>query len=183
IIYAHNMRTGAMFAALKGYLGEAFRAAHPLIRYDTLAARGEYRVFAVLELDSASRDDPCYQPIDTRDPEALAALRKALVARHAIIIPEAFPAPGAALLTLSTCDQVASPARLVIMAAEAGGEGERGGGGNQEAGRVIKGGRRGGGGGNWEAGRLYRGRASGGGGGGGGAAPPPAGRGGGRPGA
>ena len=46
LIYGHNMKNGSMFATLLSYADRAYWEEHPIIRFDTLAASGEYKVLA-----------------------------------------------------------------------------------------------------------------------------------------
>ena len=61
ILYAHNMRSGQMFAQLTNYLDPAFRQAHPLISFDTLARRRVYMCGrrAAAADDLGGRNLPC----------------------------------------------------------------------------------------------------------------------------
>ncbi|MEA5014596.1 MAG: class B sortase [Candidatus Limiplasma sp.] len=117
ILYAHNMRSGQMFAPLNQYLDPAFRQAHPTITFDTLHRRREYEVVAVLRLLAIGRQEPsmrCYRQIDTTDPEAVDALNEYLD-RFASVREGKFQL-GDDILTLSTCRRVSGTDRLVVMA-------------------------------------------------------------------
>lgn len=117
ILYAHNMRTGSMFGVLTHYLQEAFRAEHPVIRFDMLEARGAYEVFAVLQVDLRLMDAPsmyCYSLFDTQNAQDVTALN-AYLRKHARVMTAQAQA-GDAILTLSTCLHLGDVDRLVVMA-------------------------------------------------------------------
>ncbi len=117
ILYAHNMRTGRMFAVLTQYLDEAFRTLHPSIRLDTLTERATYEVFAVLQVDLRPMNAPnmyCYSLFDTQSPEDVAALNAYLRKYARVRVADA--QAGDAILTLSTCQRLGDVDRLVVMA-------------------------------------------------------------------
>lgn len=117
IVYAHNMRSGQMFAPLREYLDPAFRQTHPMITFDTLARRGQYQVVAVLKLRAIGRQEPsmrCYRQIDTSQQEAVDGLNEYLE-RFATVREGQFQL-GDDILTLSTCERTTSTDRLVVMA-------------------------------------------------------------------
>lgn len=120
IIYGHNMRSQRMFGSLHRYREEEYRAAHPLISFDTLEERRVYRVYAgfVVKLEGRLEAESmlCYRVQLTSDGEQLQALLD-YVARHALFInPEAEPKVNSQLLTLSTCNGGGKPERFVVMA-------------------------------------------------------------------
>lgn len=120
IIYGHNMRSQRMFGSLHRYREEEYRAAHPLISFDTLEERRVYRVYAafVVKLEGSMEAESmlCYRVQLTSDREQLEALLD-YVARHALFMnPEAEPAVNSQLLTLSTCNGGGKPERFVVMA-------------------------------------------------------------------
>ncbi len=121
IVYAHNMRSGQMFAQLISYLEPEFLKAHPTIGFDTVTHKGDYTVFAVMQIDLANMDDPsmrCYSLFDTaqqQDVDALnaytleyATVRTGEVQRYDRVI------------ALSTCQHLGSIDRLVVMARQEG---------------------------------------------------------------
>lgn len=120
IIYGHNMRSQRMFGSLHRYREEEYRAAHPLISFDTLEERRVYRVYAgfVVKLEGRLEAESmlCYRVQLTSDGEQLQALLD-YVARHALFInPEAEPKVNSQLLTLSTCNGGGKPERFVVLA-------------------------------------------------------------------
>jgi sortase B len=117
IVFAHNMRSGQMFAQLSDYLDPAFRQAHPLISLDTLTQRRTYEVIAVLQLEAIGRQEPsmrCYRQIDTTDPEAVKELNE-YVQIFSVVRTGEFQV-GDSILTLSTCKHASGTDRLVVMA-------------------------------------------------------------------
>ena len=123
IIYGHNMKSGAMFAALEGYLKQAYWQAHPVLRFDTLTERGTYEVFAVVRADTAATN-----------PDALAAYQTLLGASEAqydayitylkensLYDTGITPVYGDTLVSLSTCDNVEEAGRIVVAARKTAG--------------------------------------------------------------
>lgn len=50
LLYGHNMKTGAMFGALRNYENEAFYHANPFISFNSLYEEGEYVIFSVAHI-------------------------------------------------------------------------------------------------------------------------------------
>ncbi len=121
ILYAHNMRSGQMFAPLIGYLEPDFLEAHPTIQFDTLSQRGSYTVFAVLQINLASMDAPsmqCYRLFDTALLEDVDTMNVYLQKYATVRTGEIQRYDQ--ILTLSTCQHLGSIDRLVVMAGQAG---------------------------------------------------------------
>lgn len=51
LIYGHHMKDGSMFGSLISYKDAAFRAAHPIVQFDTLYASHSYEVVAAIETE------------------------------------------------------------------------------------------------------------------------------------
>ena len=120
IVYAHNMRSGQMFAQLLRYLDAEFLAAHPVIDFDTLSERGAYEVFAVLQIDIApmyANSMECYRLFDTDVAQDVQRLNAYLQQYARVRLAEVLP--GDSILTLSTCQRLDSVDRLVVMARKA----------------------------------------------------------------
>lgn len=120
IVYAHNMRSGQMFAQLLKYLDAEYLRAHPVIQFDTLDAHGDYEVFAVLQVNLSAMNAPnmfCYSLFDTAEPKEVDALNAYLKAYAHTLIADA--ALDDSILTLSTCQHLGSVDRLVVMARKA----------------------------------------------------------------
>ena len=114
------MRSQRMFGSLHRYREEEYRAAHPLISFDTLQEQRIYRVYAafVVRLESSVEAESmmCYRVQLTSDREQLAA-PLSYAARHALFVEQdAQPVPGDQLLTLSTCNGGGKPECFVVMA-------------------------------------------------------------------
>ena len=56
ILYGHNMKNGSMFATLLSYADRAYWEEHPIIRFDTHAASGEYKVLAAFYSEAYPQD-------------------------------------------------------------------------------------------------------------------------------
>lgn len=120
ILYAHNMRSGQMFAQLLQYLDKDFAAQHPVINFDTLQERGAYEVFAVLQLELAPMSASsmfCYRMFDTRSQDEVDRLNRYLEQYARLHWGEVRVGDG--ILTLSTCQRLDSVDRLVVMARKA----------------------------------------------------------------
>ena len=50
ILYGHNMKTGAMFGALRNYENLSFYRSNPFITFDTMYEEGRYVIFSVAEV-------------------------------------------------------------------------------------------------------------------------------------
>ena len=117
ILYAHNMRSGQMFATLHQYLEPVFLQEHPTIHYDTLTATGAYEVFAVLQVNLARMDARamrCYTVFDTALQDDVRALNDYLTEYAVIKLADAQRYDS--IVTLSTCQHLGSIDRLVVMA-------------------------------------------------------------------
>ena len=58
VLYGHNMRDGTMFGDLKKYREQEFCRAHPIIYFDTLYAKGQYEIVAVVGTHIRKNDEP-----------------------------------------------------------------------------------------------------------------------------
>lgn len=121
ILYAHNMRSGQMFAQLIDYLKPEFLKAHPTIGFDTLTRQGDYSVFAVLQINLATMDDPsmrCYRLYDTAQQQDVDDLNAYTLEYAAVRTGEVQQYDR--IITLSTCQHLGSIDRLVVMARQEG---------------------------------------------------------------
>jgi len=121
ILYAHNMRSGQMFAQLISYLEPEFLKAHSTIGFDMLTRKADYEVFAVLQINLKSMDDPsmqCYRLYDTALEQDVDALNAYTLEYAAIRTGEVQQYDR--IITLSTCQHLGSIDRLVVLARQAG---------------------------------------------------------------
>lgn len=121
ILYAHNMRSGQMFAQLIDYLEPEFLKAHPTIGFDTLTRLGDYSVFAVLQINLTNMDDPsmrCYRLYDTAQQQDVDDLNAYTLEYAAVRTGEVQQYDR--IITLSTCQHLGSIDRLVVMARQEG---------------------------------------------------------------
>jgi hypothetical protein len=110
-----------MFAQLISYLEPEFLKTHPTIGFDTLTRKGDYSVFAVLQINLANMDDPsmqCYRLFDTSEQQDVDALN-AYTLEYAVIRTGEVQQYDH-IISLSTCQHLGSIDRLVVMAREAG---------------------------------------------------------------
>lgn len=121
ILYAHNMRSGQMFAQLISYLEPEFLKAHSTIGFDMLTHKADYEVFAVLQINLKSMDDPsmqCYRLYDTALEQDVDALNAYTLKYAAIRTGEVQQYDR--IITLSTCQHLGSIDRLVVLARQEG---------------------------------------------------------------
>lgn len=119
LIYGHNMNNGSMFAPLLSYAEADFGAAHPLIRFDTAAGEGTYRVLAAFYAEVYPQDATegfrYYRYTDLRDAAVFAAYLSEVEAT-ALYDTGVSAAYGDTLLTLSTCTNRSKTGRFVVVA-------------------------------------------------------------------
>lgn len=123
IVYAHNMRSGQMFAEVTKYLDPDFLKAHPVVLFDTLSERREFEVIAVLQIDLKPLSDPsmlCYSTSDTATQAAADELNE-YISRFASIRVGKVQA-GDSILTLSTCKRIGNLDRMVVIGRSPGKE-------------------------------------------------------------
>ncbi|MDD6483390.1 MAG: class B sortase [Clostridiales bacterium] len=116
IIYGHNMRSGAMFAALTKYKSREYYEQHPNINFDTLYEEGVYEIFAVFTTVVGSKDELYYTEfIDAQTPEEFEAFINSVKSR-AYYDTGKTAHFGDRLLTLSTCSYNEKNERTVVVA-------------------------------------------------------------------
>lgn len=119
IIYGHNMKNGAMFAALLGYAERDFWQQHPHINFDTLYAEGEYEVLAAFYTEAAPESEADafrywrYADLTAEDAFNEYVDRVYEAALYDTGVKAAF---GDSLLTLSTCSYHGDNGRFVVVA-------------------------------------------------------------------
>ena len=114
IVYGHNMNDGSMCGALKGYLDEAYRALHPVIRCDSLTQAREYEVLGVLRFKATQEAVDAYYTIPRSEAEFNQYLQR--LQADAVYWSEADVRWGGQLLALSTCDSADSGSRVLVVA-------------------------------------------------------------------
>ena len=117
ILYAHNMRSGLMFAELHKYLDATYLQDHPTIHFDTLTRRGAYQVIGVLQVDLTGMKAPsmmCYSLFTTETQADVDALNSYIAQYATVKIGDV--ALNDRIVTLSTCQRLGSIDRLVVIA-------------------------------------------------------------------
>ena len=61
IIYGHNMRYGAMFGTLRNYRELEYYKQHPVINFDSLYESMEYKIFAIMIVNTSTDDTFGYE--------------------------------------------------------------------------------------------------------------------------
>ncbi len=122
IIYGHNMKSGAMFAALLDYAERDFWQQHPKVSFDTLYEQGEYEVLAAFYAEAASESEAeafrywHYTDLTAEDKFNEYVDRVSLAALYDTGVTASF---GDSLLTLSTCSYRGDNGRFVVVARRA----------------------------------------------------------------
>lgn len=117
ILYAHNMRSGLMFAELHKYLDATYLQAHPTVHFDMLTRRGAYQVIGVLQINLTGMQAPsmmCYSLFTTETQEEVDALNSYMTQYATVKIGDV--ALNDSIVTLSTCQRLGSIDRLVVIA-------------------------------------------------------------------
>lgn len=118
IIYGHNMRDGSMFGSLSDYASADYAADHPVIRFNTLAQPGEYKVLAAFYSHAYTPDEEgfrYYQYTDLSQQDAFEAyVRQAK--ESSLYETETTAQYGDRLLTLSTCSYHQENGTFVVVA-------------------------------------------------------------------
>ena len=118
IIYGHNMKSGKMFGALKGYKQQSFMEKHPVIKFDTLYEKGEYQVMYVFEEvvhDEVEVAFKYYQFVSANSEEEFDS-NMAAMAEMSLYDTGVTAKWGDPLITLSTCDYSQGAERFVVVA-------------------------------------------------------------------
>lgn len=119
IVYGHHMKDGSMFGKLDSYQKEAYAAEHPVIRFDTLVAEGEYQVLAAFytQVDDGSDPDAFryYEYMDLEEPGRFEEYVENV--RAVSLYDTGVEAEyGDSVLTLSTCSYHTKDGRFVVVA-------------------------------------------------------------------
>ena len=119
LIYGHHMKNGTMFGSLLSYADRAYWEEHPIIRFDTLAASGEYEVLAAFYSQAYPQNAEgvfrYYQYTDVSDASVFADYA-AQVQKAALYDTRVSAVYGDELLTLSTCSYHTKNGRFVVVA-------------------------------------------------------------------
>lgn len=114
-LFGHRMNDGTMFYDLLGYDSREFWLAHPTFRFDTLAGRYEYEVFAVFRTSGTGGEGFAYHTFvnaaDAAEFDSFVDKCKELSIYDTGITPQY----GEKLVTLSTCDYALKNGRIVVM--------------------------------------------------------------------
>lgn len=118
-IFGHHMNSGKMFCALENYKSETFYHEHSIIRFDTRAGFGEYKILIVFKVNPADFEYPQFSTAENetefdeyvRRCKALSFYDTGVTAEY-----------GDKLITLSTCEYSGQNNRLVVVAKKIGGE-------------------------------------------------------------
>lgn len=116
IVYAHNMKSGAMFAGLMKYRKQSFWEEHKDICFDTLDALGEYRVIAAFYADAGENSDFKYFAYTDLTQEERFNDFLVKVKENALYNTGEEVRFGDELLTLSTCTNRREDERFVVVA-------------------------------------------------------------------
>lgn len=118
VIYGHNMRDGQVFGELIKYKDLSYYQEHPVIRFDTVYAEGDWKVLAVFRAIPLSEHGEVfsYQSFSNAANEEEFNLYVQSVLRRSLFNLPVDVQYGDKLLTLSTCTYEFSEARFVVVA-------------------------------------------------------------------
>lgn len=117
IIYAHNMKSGQMFATLHEYLKDDFWAQYKTLSFHTLDTQRNYEVLALIPLVLGPMDSPrmmIFHPWTTANEQAVHEINDYL-SNHARRLDGEVQL-GDDLLTLVTCRNARDSDRLILVA-------------------------------------------------------------------
>ena len=117
IIYGHNMKDGSMFGSLISYKDAEFRAAHPIVQFDTLYASHSYEVVAAIETEIPAEGSDAFRYYDCVGTDAQQfAQYCAFIEENRCYDTGITIQPGDRLLTLSTCAYHTANGRFLVVA-------------------------------------------------------------------
>lgn len=115
VVYGHHMKDGSMFADLVRYEDKSFYEAHPVIRFDTLEACGEYRIIGVLRIPAVEEETDFYLDMQAENEEQYEMFVETVLERSlydcGVKMEE-----KAQLLTLITCEYSRKEGRMIVVA-------------------------------------------------------------------
>jgi sortase B len=117
IIYAHNMKSGQMFAVLNEYLKDDFWQEYRTLSFHTLNSRRDYEVLALIPLVLGRMDEPrmmIFHPLTTDNERSVAEINDYLAAYARRFDGRVLQ--GDDLLTLVTCRRARDSDRLLLVA-------------------------------------------------------------------
>jgi sortase B len=125
IIYGHHMKNGSMFGNLKKYLKKDYLDTHRALRFDTLDARHEYEVIAIIRTsvslvataNGTTSEFPYYEYSSFGD-EAAFNKFMAYVKKFDAYDSGYTAQYGDRLILLSTCEYTRKDGRLLLLAKE-----------------------------------------------------------------
>ena len=117
LIYGHHMKDGSMFGSLISYKDAAFRAAHPIVQFDTLYASHSYEVVAAIETEIPAEGSDAFRYYDCigTDPEQFAQYCT-FIEQNRCYDTGITIQPDDRLLTLSTCAYHTANGRFLVVA-------------------------------------------------------------------
>lgn len=116
VISGHDMKSGKMFGTLQEYASKSFGLKHPIIEFDTLFRRGQYKLVAAFYAwDYQKREDGFRYNVDIRYRLEMLQFLKELdeVKLYDTGVPVAFGDP---MIMLSTCSHQTDDSRFVVVA-------------------------------------------------------------------
>ena len=117
IIYAHNMKSGQMFAILNEYMKDDFWAEYRTLSFYTLSTHRDYEVLALIPLVLGPMDDPkmmIFHPLTTDNEQSVAEINSYLMSYARRLDGQV--QLGDDLLTLVTCRHARDSDRLILVA-------------------------------------------------------------------
>ncbi len=118
IIYGHNMKSGKMFGALDSYKKQSFCEKHPIISFDTLYEKGEYRIMYVFNEIVHEETEVAFKYYQFVDANSAQEYKSNMdqMAEMSIYDTGVESYFGDSLITLSTCDYGEGAERFVVVA-------------------------------------------------------------------
>lgn len=118
IIYGHNMKSGKMFGALDSYKSKSFFEKHPVIKFDTLYEKGEYRIMYVFNEIVHEETEVAFKYYQFVDANSAQEYKSNMdqMAEMSIYDTGVESFYGDSLITLSTCDYGEGAERFVVVA-------------------------------------------------------------------
>lgn len=114
LIYAHNMKNGTMFAAVKSYRDKSFYDEHPVFEFETADGLKYFEVFAVVKFKNS---DSWYSFINAENESDFNEKIK-YIKKKSLYNIDITPEFGQQLVTLSTCYGGDDSDRIIIVGAE-----------------------------------------------------------------